>query len=210
MKEEIEKVLNDETLTTNEEKVEAINKALGTIVVPKSTFNDINNKLKNAESNYSTLSDEFNQFKQSKMTADEKIEAERKQFEADKKANAITRSELAVEKLFLQNGIEIKDEDVELKETLSNIVSEDYDKTVKLANSFISILNKTKENTKKETTTDLLNGTPKPEYGNPNAGKVSNLESLKAKYADAVKNGNTIDMITYQRLIFEEQSKKNI
>lgn len=82
--------------------------------------------------------------KKSKMTDDEKREAELKQLEVDKKNNAIKTSELAVKSLFLDNGIKITDEDTELKETLQNIVSEDCDKSVKLANNFITLLNKTK------------------------------------------------------------------
>ena len=65
--------------------------------------------------------------------------------EVDKKANALKTSELAVKGLFLDNGIKITDEDTELKETLQNIISEDCDKSVKLANNFITLLNKTKE-----------------------------------------------------------------
>ena len=137
----IENVLSDETYTTNEERVEAIKKGLATLVIPKDKYNDLSAKLKTTESNYTTLQTEFNDFKISKMTDDEKREAELKQLELDKKANAISRSELAVKGLLLDNGIKVTDEDVELKETLANIVSEDLDKSIKLANSFISLLN---------------------------------------------------------------------
>ena len=140
MNEVIENVLSDETYTTNEERVEAIKKGLATLVIPKDKYNDLSAKLKTTESNYSTLQTEFNDFKISKMTDDEKREAELKQLEIDKKANAISRSELAVKGLLLDNGIKVTDEDVELKETLANIVSEDLDKSIKLANSFISLL----------------------------------------------------------------------
>ena len=136
MKEEIEKVLSDETLTTNEERVDAIAKSLATLMIPKDKYNDLNAKYKTVESNYSTLSTEYDDFKKSKMTDDEKREAELKQLEVDKKANALKTSELAVKGLFLDNGIKITDEDTELKETLQNIISEDCDKSVKLANNF--------------------------------------------------------------------------
>ena len=89
MKEEIEKVLSDETLTTNEAKVDAIAKSLATLMIPKDKYNDLNTKLKTTESNYATLQNEFDDFKKSKMTDDEKREAELKQLEIDKKANEI-------------------------------------------------------------------------------------------------------------------------
>ena len=55
MKEEIEKVLSDETLTTNEAKVDAIAKSLATLMIPKDKYNDLNAKYKAVESNYTTL-----------------------------------------------------------------------------------------------------------------------------------------------------------
>ena len=123
MNEVIESILNDETYVTNEEKAEALKKNLATVVIPKEKYNDLSNKLKNTETNYSILSSEYEEFKKSKMTDEEKVESERKQFELDKKANAILKSELAVEKLLLKNGIEINDDDTELKETISSIIS---------------------------------------------------------------------------------------
>lgn len=210
MNEVIENVLSDETYTTNEERVEAIKKGLATLVIPKDKYNDISNKLKTTESNLSTLKTEYDEFKQSKMTDDEKAEAERKQFELDKKANAIARSELAVEKLLLKNGIEIKDEDTELKETLQSIVSEDLDKSVKLANSFISLLNKTKEQTAKETTTQLLNDTPKPIGGVDSSSSVSKLEQLQKEYNEAIKSKDILKQTSLLTQIFQEQQKVKI
>lgn len=210
MEEAIEKVLSDEAYTTNEERADAIKKELAKLVIPKDKFNDVNSKLKNAEANYSSLQSEYEDFKKSKMTDDEKRQAELKQFENDKKQNAIERSSLAVEKLLLKNGIEVKDDDIELKETLQTIVSEDYDRSIKLANSFISLLNKTKEETKKETTTNLLNGTPKPIGGADSSSTVSKIDQLKKEYDNALKNKDVVGQVRLMREIQEEQSKTNI
>ena len=89
MNEVIENVLSDETYTTNEERVEAIKKGLATLVIPKDKYNDLNTKLKNAENKVSAIQTEYDEFKQSKMTADEKAEAERKQFKKKKKSRYI-------------------------------------------------------------------------------------------------------------------------
>lgn len=207
MNEVIENVLSDETYTTNEERAEAIRKGLATLVIPKDKYNDLNTKLKTTESNYATLQTEFDDFKKSKMTDDEKREAELKQFEADKKANAIEKSSLAVEKLLLKNGIEVKDDDIELKDTLSTIVSEDYDKSIKLANSFISLLNKTKDNTAKETTTQLLNNTPKPIGGVDSSSVVSKVDELQSQLNKAIESKNSVEQIRLMREIQEEQAK---
>lgn len=210
MKEEITKVLNDNTFTTTDERVEAITKALGPMVVPKDVFNDTNTKLKTAESELVTTQTEFNNFKQSKMTDDEKAKAQVEKFENDKKDIARTKSELAIQKLLMKNGIEVNEEDTELNETIQNLVSEDMDKSIKLANNFINLLNKTKDNTKKETVTDLLNSTPKPDVGNPNAGKTSNLDQLNTQYAEAIKSKDFMAQTRLMRLIQEEQAKKTI
>lgn len=188
MRDAIETVLNDETLTTNEERVNAITAAMGQLTFPKDKFNALNSSYQELKSNYSSLSNEYEQFKLSKMTADEKMKAEQEKFEADKKANAIEKSSLGVEKLLLKNGIEINDDDQELKDTLNSIISEDYDKSIKLANSFISLLNKTKDKTEKETTTKLLNDTPKPIGGTTSSPSVSKAEQLNQELTTAIEN----------------------
>lgn len=208
MKEEIEAVLANEELTTDEERVDAITKALGPLVIPKDKYNDLNAKYKAMESSYNSLNTEFDDFKKSKMTDDELRQAEIAKLEADKTANALTTSRLAVKELFLDNEIKISDDDVELKETLENIVSPDLNKSIKLANNYITLLNKTKEITQKETTTNLLNGTPKPDFGNPNAGTASNYDNYKTSYDEAVKNGDFIKQAQFMRLMQEEQMKQ--
>lgn len=209
MNEVIENVLSNEAYTTNEERAEALRQGLATLVIPKDKYNDLSTKLKNTETSLSTLQTEYDDFKKATMTEEELRESERKKLETEKKANAIERSSLAVQKLLLNNGIEVKEEDIELKETLETIVSEDYDKSIKLANSFISLLNKTKTSTAQETITQLLNDTPKPTVSNPNSGTVSNLDSYKQKYDEAVKNGDFLAQTQYMRLMQEEQMKQN-
>lgn len=209
MKEEIEKVLSDETLTTNEAKVDAIAKSLATLMIPKDKYNDLNAKYKTVESNYTALSTEYDDFKKSKMTDDEKREAELKQLEVDKKNNAIKTSELAVKSLFLDNGIKITDEDTELKETLQNIISEDCDKSVKLANNFITLLNKTKEQTKNQTTTELLNGTPKPVGGTKSSNPVDKIAELKKELDEAIKNKDFLKQTQLTTQIFMAEQEKN-
>lgn len=210
MKEEIEKVLSDETLTTNEERVDAIAKSLATLMIPKDKYNDLNAKYKTVESNYTTLSTEYDDFKKSKMTDDEKREAELKQLEVDKKANALKTSELAVKGLFLDNGIKVTDEDAELKETLQNIISEDCDKSVKLANNFITLLNKTKEQTKNETTTKLLNGTPKPVGGTQSANPIDIVAELQKELEQAIKDKDFLKQTELTTQIFKAEQEKKL
>ena len=210
MNEVIESVLSDETYTTNEERVEAIKKGLATLVIPKDKYNDVSTRLKATEASLTTLQTEYDDFKQSKMTDDEKAEEEKKQIELDKKANAMAKSEWAVKTLLLDNGIKVtdSDEDKELRETLETIVSEDYEKSIKLANSFISLLNKTKDTTAKETTTQLLNGTPKPIGGVDSSSSVSRIDELTKQLTKAIEDKDVMLQTKLTTQIFQEQQKQ--
>lgn len=180
--------------------------------VPKARVDEYAKRVSSLETEKEQLSTEYEEFKKSKMTDDEKREAELKQFEADKKANAIEKSALAVKSLLLDNGIKVtdSDDDKELRDTLETIISEDYDKSVKLANSFISLLNKTKDNTAKETTTQLLNNTPKPIGGVDSSSTVSKVDELKSQLDKAIENKNSVEQIRLMREIQEEQAKQQI
>ena len=210
MKEAIEQVLSNETYTTNEEKVDAISKELAKLVIPKDKYNELSNRLQKTESDLASVRTEYDDYKKSKMTDDEKNAEEKKKFEEQKKANAIEKSDLAVQKLLLKNGIEIKDDDTELKETLSTIVSEDYDKSIKLANGFINLINKTKDNTAKETTTKLLGSTPAPVGGTNSSSSLSKVEILNQQLQEAIKNKDPLLQTQLMTQIFQEQQKSNI
>ncbi len=206
MKEKITEIWNNTELD-NEAKLTALLDETKNFV-PKARVDEYAKRVTNLENEKEQLSNEFEDFKKTKMTDDEKRVAELNKIEADKKANAITKSELAVKGLFLDNGIKITDEDVEIKETLQNIVSEDYDKSIKLANNFISLLNKTKENAEKETITNLLNDTPKPVGGTQATPNIDRIAELKSQLDEAVKKNDTIAQVQITNAIFEEQKKK--
>ena len=210
MKNAIEQILNDESYATTEERVDAIAKELAKLVIPKDKYNDLSSRLNKTESDYSNLQAEYDGLKKSKMTDEEKMEEERKELEASRLSNAREKSELAVQKLLLKNGIEVTDDDTELKETLSNIVSEDYDKSIKLATSFINILNKTKDTTKVETTNQLLNDTPKPIGGTEGSSTISNVDMLRQKLDEAIEAKDTVLQTQLMTQIYQESQKTNI
>ena len=110
--------------------------------------------------------------------------------------------------MLLDNGIKVNDDDIELKETLQNIISEDCEKSVKLATSFISLLNKTKDQTVKETTTQLLNSTPKPIGGTNSSSSVSKMDELKQELKTAIENKDTVKQTLLMTQIFQEEHKK--
>lgn len=207
MDEVISSVLSNETLTTNEERVEAIKKGLATVVIPKDKFNAQSTKLQNTEGELASLKIEYEDYKKSKMTEDEKKEAREKEFAEKEKANNIRESELAVKSLLLDNGIKITDDDKELKETLENIIGEDVNKSLKLASSFISLLNKTKTTAEQETTTKLLNNTPKPVGGANSSSAVSTIDTLTKDLDEAIKSKDVVKQTQLMTRIFQEKQK---
>ena len=209
MKNAIEQVLNDETYATNEERVDAIAKELAKLVIPKDKYNEVSNRLQKTETDYASIQAELDDLKKANMTDQEKMEEERKQIEESRKSNAREKSELAVLKLLLKNGIDVTDDDTELKETLSNIVSEDYDKSIKLANSFINILNKTKDTTKVETTNKLLNDTPKPIGGTDGATNISKVDMLNKQLEKAIEERDTLTQTQLISQIYQESQNTN-
>ena len=209
MKDEIMNVLSDESYTTNEERVDAITSCLGPLVIPKDKFNDVNKQLKDITNKYNTLNSDFEDFKKSKMTDEEKEKADKEAFELAKKENNIKSSKLAVKELFFDNGIKITDKDTKYQKLLNSIISEDKDKSLELATQFLDILKETKEDTSKQTTIDLLNNTPKPVVGNPN-NKISQIDTLNEQLKTAVERHDQVQIAYITRLIQEETNKKTI
>lgn len=205
MNEMIENVLSNEAYTTNEERVEALKQGLATLVIPKDKYNDLSTKLKNTETSLSTLQTEYDDFKKSKMTEDELREAERTELEAKQKNIALKESEYAVRDLFTNADISKE----KYEKILSKVVTSDKDRSVEIAQTFIDLLSETADETKKQTVTNLLNDTPKPTVSTPNSKIVSNYDSYKAKYDEAVKNGDFLAQTQYMRLMQEEQMKQN-
>lgn len=84
------------------------------------------------------------------------LEKELEQFREKSEVSEVLKSSLAVERLLLRNGIRVRDDDVELKEILSVIISEDYDKSLRYASILVSLLKNVEQRAAKATTVWLL------------------------------------------------------
>lgn len=176
MNEAIMEVLNNETLDTNESKAEALRKALATLVVPKDKFNDLSQRLQNVEAeknvlqtNNSDLQAKYDEIRTKNMTADEKAKEELEQLKKDKETVARQLSEIAVEKILTQNGINIETYgEEEYKNIVNDLISDSIDNSSIKANNFIKMFNKQKELVEQETTSKLLKNTPEPKTGENN------------------------------------------
>lgn len=175
----IKEVLNNEELTQVDEKVKAIIEAVGEFI-PKGKFNELNKKYKDLEREKASLLEEFEDFKKSKMTEDEKKEAELKKFEQDKIELAKKLNEVKAREIFVNAGLNQE----KINELLAKVVSEDSEKTLELANSFVEVFKEIKETTKKETITDLLKDTPQPVVNNSNGKEITKEDFIKMDYSE--------------------------
>lgn len=173
MNEAILKVLNDETLETNESKADALKKALATITIPKERFNDLSQRLQNVEaeknnlqSSNTELQTKYDELRTKNMTADEKAKDELEQLKKDKELVARQLSEIAIEKILTKNGINVETYgEEEYKNLVNDLIADTVDNSSIKANNFVKILNKQKEFVEKETTSNLLKNTPTPQTG---------------------------------------------
>lgn len=201
MKEEMLKVLNDESFTTNEEKVDAMAKAMATLVIPKDKFNEESAKRKQAEAELASLSAKATVVQEAPKT--ESKDDERVIGLQEEIKNLRAESNRAkVEKIFSQAGLEEKD----YKEDLDNMDLSDETRALAYANSVVKFLNANTERVKKETQASLLNDTPKPIVGGTNASTAT-MDKLVEEYGNAVKNKDQIAQARLMRQIQEERAK---
>ena len=200
MKEKITEILNDETLETVEDKVEKLSKELALLVVPKDKYNTLSDRVKNLESEKKSVQDELDALKEQNMTDEQKRQKELDDLAKQKHELAIETNKFKAKELFQNANIDNE----QIESLLDKVVSEDGTKTIELANSFIEILNKKVDDTKKQTETDLLTGTPKPNVkSSGNEPKEITIEDFKnMSYQD--KKQFFIDNPTeYNKLISE-------
>lgn len=202
-KEELVKILGNEELKSDEERVNAINKLLAESTIPKDKFNDTSAKLKEAEEKLSSMANEFEEFKKSKMTDEEKKNAERESMQNQLLKYQLDLNRLEVEKIFESNGLKAED----YKDIEANIIGKDRETSIASANAFVNILRNNTERVAQATKQELLQNTPAPIGGNGAEQSVSNLEALQTAYSEALRNKNTVAQAKLLREIQQEQIK---
>ena len=186
-KEELVKILGNEEFKTDEERANAINKALAESTIPKDKFNDTSAKLKEAEEKLNSMSNDFEEFKKSKMTDEEKKNAERESMQNQLLKYQLDLNRLEVEKIFESNGLTQED----YKDIEANIIGKDRETSIASANAFVSILKANSEKVAQATKQALLKDTPAPVGGNGATKTVSNLDELTQAYSNALKEKDT-------------------
>ncbi len=202
-KEELVKILGNEELKSNEEKVDAINKLLAESTIPKDKYNDTSAKLKEAEERLTSMTNDFEEFKKSKMTDEEKKNAERENMQNQLLKYQLDLNRLEVEKIFESNGLTQED----YKDIEANIIGKDRETSIASANAFVNILKLNSEKVAQATKQELLKDTPTPIGGTGSSKPVSNIETLQSAYANALRDKDTVAQAKLLREIQEEQIK---
>jgi len=203
MDEELAKIMGNAELD-DAGKQEAIKAFLNTNYVPAKIHRE---EVKNLKGKVQEKETEFNNFKQSKMTEDEKkAEQERIKEESYQKTNLLL-SKMVAETTFAKAGFK---ED-EYSDLLDSVIQSDYEKTQEFATKICNTMLKQKEAMESKLKQDIINGTPKPPEGGDGENKTSNLDLYKKKFEEACKEHNVSNMAYYTRLIQEEEfkNKKN-
>lgn len=199
----------NQILTNNElddaGKAEAIKTLVGKSFVPTSKYNTEKQNTKAQIDAYNTLKNEYETFKQSKMTDEEKqAEKEKQMQEQYQKAN-LTISKMYAENTFAKAGF--KEDDY--KGILDNIVTVDPEKTKGLAEIICNTMLKQKKDIEKAITDKIVKNNPKPPAGNDDdSGNESGIDKYKKLYADAQKRNDYAKMAYYTRLV-QEAEKNN-
>jgi hypothetical protein len=202
-KEELVKILGNEELKSDEERVNAINKLLAESTIPKDKYNDTSAKLKEAEERLTSMTNDFEEFKKSKMTDEEKKNAERENMQNQLLKYQLDLNRLEVEKIFESNGLSQED----YKDIEANIIGKDRETSIASANAFVNILKNNSERVAQATKQELLKYTPTPIGGTGGAKSVSNLEELQTAYSNALRSKDTIAQAKLLREIQQEQIK---
>lgn len=206
--EELAKVLSNAELDENG-KIEAIQKMIGASYVSADILANERKKFKETlegqQTTYNNLQTEFTNYKQSKMTDEEKAKELATQQQKNYEEALKKVSKYSAQSVFANAGL--KEEDY--SEFLDDIVGLDEEKTRSLAEKICQTITKQTSNKEDEIRKGIINGTTPPPAGNNNrtTGETE-LEKLQKLYEEAQKSNNLQNVVYYSRLIEEAKIKK--
>lgn len=207
--EELANVLSNNELDDNA-KIEAIQKMVSAKYVSADILANERKKFKETlegqQTNYNNLQTEFNNYKQTKMTDEEKAQAIAQQKQDDYEKALRKVSKYSAQSVFAEAGL--KEEDY--SEFLEDIVGLDEEKTKSLAQKICQTITKQKANKEEEIKNQILNGTTPPPAGNNNGNSAeTNVEKYQKLLNEALKNNDMSNIVYYERLVQEAiQNKK--
>lgn len=199
MDEELAKILaNGELDETG--KAQAIKTLVGNSFVPMAKFKE---EKESSQTAYNQLKTEYDEYKQSKMTDDEK-KAEKERITQENLRNANLKiSKMTAENAFAKAGF--KEEDYSA--ILEGIIQEDAEKTKLLAETICNTMLKQKKLAEEGLKDKILKNTKTPPAGNDNSSTDGDVEKYQKLLQDAQKRNDYVNMATYTRLL--QEAKRN-
>ena len=126
--------------------------------LPKSVEKHIFDK---TASELAKVKKELGELKNNNLTGEEKVNAAIAAADARANEYSVKLNRLEVEKLFMADGLA----EADYADLIEDIVSEDAEKTMKLAKGLLSVVKSQKSAAEKEVRAELLKKTPKPPAG---------------------------------------------
>ena len=128
--------------------------------LPKSVEKSIFDK---TASELAKVKKELGELKNNNLTGEEKVNAAIAAADARANEYSVKLNRLEIEKLFLADGLE----ETDYADLIEDIVSEDTEKTMKLAKGMLAVIKNQKTAAEKAIRAELLKKTPKPPAGDP-------------------------------------------
>ena len=209
MKEKIKEILAETGIEDVESIVDNIAKSVALFTVPKDKYNNLSERVKNVETEKENIETKYNDLCKQNMSVEDLQKAREKEL-ADREAKIIEReNESVVERLLAKNGISEDTYGIEEYNSLiKSLRGSNEAETTQKANSFLTILSKQKETVEKETTTKLLQNTPKPKLGGEQDEPDTELTKYKKLLEEATEAHNMTEMAYYTRVVSELESKE--
>lgn len=182
-------------------KAEAIKNLVGKNFIPTSKFNDEKTKQKNA---YNALKSEYEAFKETKMTDEERQAEQVKAQTEEYRKVKMQLNEMTAKNIFSEAGFKRE----EYGDILGSIVQEDSEKTRTLAETICNTMLNQRKELEKQITDKIIKGTKKPPVGSDNDGSgTTDLEKYQKSLSEAQKTNDMLKVAYYTRLIQQEQLK---
>lgn len=206
MEEELVKILSNAELDDTK-KAEEIQKAVNALYVPTATVvaeRKANKELlANKDKAFEDLSAEYDTYKQSKMTEEEKKQEEIRKKDEDYKNALMRLSRSTAINVFASAGLQEDD----YKDFIEDLISIDEEKTKTLAEKICATITKQKSDIANKMKEDIINGTTPPPAGNAGYSPKTKKEEYQELLNEAMKKNDINNIVYYQRLVQEEQQK---
>lgn len=182
MKEKLENILNDETIETVTEKVDAIAKEIAKLTVPKDKYNRMSERAQTLKIEKEEIQEELDEIKDKNLSVEEKQNKDLEKAQNDLLSLKLELNKTKAREIFKNANIS----DDKIEGLVEKVVSEDTDKVVALAQSFAEVLTEKVTDTKKQTQNDLLVNTPKPQTKESNNAykEIKKEDFLKMSYGE--------------------------